>query len=329
MSKHLRIGIMYELLEPVDESSELPTDAFAEYEPIETIELIEKAALKLGHHTYRVGGPKNLLLNPEIIAGADVVFNIAEGFGSRNREAWAPILLEMHGVPCLGSDALTLSVSLDKHWTKLIVSHAGVPVVPGVTVRFGEKCLSPFDFPVFVKPRYEGSAKGIDRKSRVKNQVELDEAVERVHSTYNQDALVEPFLEGAEYTVLVIGNGLLDVFPVIQRALDKVSSIGLHAVVDEGDPYMDYDLCGQITLELEEELAAFTRKAFRALGCFDFARVDFRLGDEGRPYFMEINPLPTFSPEGTFGVISELEECDVEDLVGMAICQGLKRLGLG
>jgi D-alanine-D-alanine ligase len=327
MMDSLRLGIMYEILKPVERTSGLPSDAFSEYEPIETIELIERAAVKLGHRTKRLGGPLELLSNPRMISGIDAVFNIAEGLGSRNREAWAPILLEMHGVPCIGSDALTLSTSLDKHWTKLIVSQAGVPVVPGVAIQIGEECLPPFDFPLFVKPRFEGSAKGISRNSRVNSQVELNAAIANVHSNYGQDAVVEPFLDGAEYTVALIGNDSLEVFPVLQRAIDKVSGIGLHAVEEEVGPYADYGLSGYITATLEEKLARFTRKAFQALGCFDFARVDFRMGRQGEPLFLEINPLPTFSPDGTFGIISELEGLEVEDLVGMAIARGLKRLG--
>ena len=68
----------------------------------------------------------------------DAALSIAEGYGSRNREAWAPVLLEMLGVPQLGSDALTLSLSLDKAWTRAVVAEAGVPVAPGVVASRSE-----------------------------------------------------------------------------------------------------------------------------------------------------------------------------------------------
>ena len=78
----------------------------------------------------RLGAPRELLARGARgeTLGVDAALDIAEGERTRNREAWAPVLLEMLGVPTLGSDALTLSLSLDKAWTKDVVAAAGVPV---------------------------------------------------------------------------------------------------------------------------------------------------------------------------------------------------------
>ena len=78
----------------------------------------------------RLGAPHDLLarLAKGELPPLDAALTIAEGWGGREREAWAPVLLAMAKIPTLGSDATTLSVSLDKSWARALVAAAGVPV---------------------------------------------------------------------------------------------------------------------------------------------------------------------------------------------------------
>ena len=85
---------------------------------------------------------------------------------------------------------------------------------------------------------------------------------------------------------------------------------------------------GTLTNELERELEELSLRAFTALECRDFARVDFRLDAEGRVVFLEINPLPTFAPDGSFGILAELEGRSLEELLAEVFRAGLARLGL-
>ena len=75
-------------------------------------------------------------------------------------------------------------------------------------------------------------------------------------------------------------------------------------------------------------MASLGVRAYEALRCLDFARADFRLDAAGRPYFLEINPLPSFAPDGSFGVLAELEGRPVEALLADVLATGLTRLGL-
>jgi len=79
---------------------------------------------------------------------------------------------------------------------------------------------------------------------------------------------------------------------------------------------------------LEARLAGLAIRVFEALACRDFARVDFKLDAAGDPVFLEINPLPTFAPEGTFGILAELEGCSLSEMLGRCLRAGLERLGL-
>jgi D-alanine-D-alanine ligase len=325
------IGIVYELHDAYPRRPGDPDDAHVEYEPEATLLALERAVRRLGHRPVRLGRPHDLLdAAAKGGVAVDAALTIAEGYGTRNREAWAPVLLEMLGVPQLGSDALTLSLSLDKHWTRAVVAAAGVPVAPGASVGSAaeaERIAPPGGFPCFVKPRWEGTAKGIHLGSRVASRAELVAAVARVVERYRQPALVEHFLPGAEYTVTVIGNDPPRVLPVLQRALEAGSGIGLHAV-ESGGAALAHVTPGALVLALEAELARLAATAYDALACHDFARADFKCDEAGRPYFLEINPLPTFAPEGSFGILAELAGRTHEDLLAEVLAGGLARLGI-
>jgi D-alanine-D-alanine ligase len=184
-----------------------------------------------------------------------------------------------------------------------------------------------------VKPRWEGTAKGIRRSSRVETPPALAAEVERVVATYRQPALVEAFLPGAEYTVCVVGTPPR-ALPVLQRALERESGIGVHALGGigvhalAGEGAVAHHAPGELTPALEASLAAHALAAFRALRCLDFARVDFKLDAAGRPAFLEINPLPTFAGDGSFAILAELLGVPYATFLAGVFREGLRRLGL-
>jgi D-alanine-D-alanine ligase len=331
----LAFGLVFDLLGTWPGRPGEPPDVGVEYEPEDTVRVLEAAIRRLGHEPVRIGNPHALLsgIGKGELPALDVALSIAEGRGTRNREAWAPVLLEMAGIPALGSDALTLSATLDKAWASTLVAAAGVPVPNPRVVGSADEARS-LDlsgaFPLFVKPRWEGTAKGIAPTSRVHDAEALAAEVDRIASIYGQPALVETFLAGAEYTVTIVGNAPPRVLPVLQRALDATTGIGLHAVERHPAPPGGWraSLPGSLEAELEAELGRLGIAAYEALGCLDFARADFRLDAEGRPRFLEMNPLPTFAPDGSFGILAELAGRSLEDVLAEVLAAGLRRLGL-
>ncbi len=334
----LRIGLIYETFETYPTNSGDPVDLHVEFEPESTLAALEAAILLLGHQPIRLGSPWALL---ESLARADsplvdVAFNLAEGFGGRNREAWAPVLLEMADIPTIGSDALSLSLSLDKAWANRWLAAGGIPIARQTTlasVAEAKQRAMPAPFPLFVKPRWEGTAKGIRRSSRVLSREALVVEVDRIVSAYAQPALVEAFVPGAEYTVTLIGNDPPKVLPVLQRALESTTGIGLHALegplaMASGEGALDHTIPGQLDAELERRLGDLSCRVFELLECRDFARLDFRLDASGDPVFLEINPLPTFASDGSFGILAELEGCSLSEMLGRCVSAGLVRLGL-
>ena len=327
----LRIALVYDVFDDFPWQPGDPPDADAEYEPWETVEALEAALRHLGHEPVRVGTAHDLLATLPTLR-VDAGLSIAEGARGLNREGFAPTLFEMAGLPFLGSDALTLSLSLDKVWTKSIVRATGVALpeervyASADAIRLGD--LPPF--PLFVKPRFEGSAKGITAASRVETAEELRRQVAWCVETYRQDALVEQFIEGAEFTVAVVGHNPPRALPVLQRATEARTGIGLHALERRGLEVRDYayQVAPILTPALEARLHADALAVFDALRCRDFARLDFRVAPDGTPFFLEINPLPTFAPDGTFAIIAELMGRPYPDFLAEVLAEGLRRLGL-
>ena len=327
----MRVGLIYDLFDAYPWRPGEPADADAEYEPEDTVVCIEKALHLLGHETVRIGTPHDLL-NKLSGLHIDAAINIAEGAHSRNREAWAPVLLELAGIPCLGSDALTLSLTLDKDWTKKIVAASGIKT----PAFYSYSCASdiseanlPGAFPLFVKPRYEGSSKGITRQSKVESIQELRAQVWHINKTYRQDALVEQFIQGGgEYTVALVGNNPVKALPVLQRAVEEESRIGLHALERRGYNLdgLKYQLEGTLSENLEKKLEEDAITIFNELNCLDFARLDFRVDSNGEAWFLEINPLPTFAPDGSFAVLSELQGIPYTDFLAGIFEKGFTRL---
>jgi D-alanine-D-alanine ligase len=294
----MRIGILFD--RPDDYPDAVgAADRFAEFEPESTIQLMEAAVRHAGHEPVRLGGPRKLLAGkPDV----DLVWSIAEGYGTRNREAWAPVLLEMHGIPVLGSDAHALSVSLDKRLTKIVAASIGLSVVGFPFSEDSARKPKTENRKLFVKPRYEGTAKGLSAASIVETEEELQAAVERIRREYGQEAVVEPFLPGAEFTVALIGEPLI-AYPVMERALDPATRLGSHVTGSGGESLLTHSL----TPELEATLRDWSLRLCAELGVRHFARLDFKCDEAANPFFLEINPLPTFAVDGTFAILAEME----------------------
>ncbi|MFP4227586.1 MAG: D-alanine--D-alanine ligase [Salinivenus sp.] len=329
----MRIGLVYDTFDRYPWRDDDPPDADAEYEPADTVEVLAAAVEHLGYTPVRVGTAFDLRDQLQEGLALDAALNISEGARSRNREAYAPILLEMAGIPCLGSDALTLSMTLDKGWTKDLMAAADIPTPAYRTYGKGDE-VDPADlppFPLFVKPRHEGTSKGITPESRVDTVEALRRQVDRIASTYEQHALVERFVEGGgEFTVAVVGHNPPEALPVLQRGVEPTTGIGLHALEHRGAPTAenewDYELGGTLDDELEAQLQSLALRLFDKLECRDFARADFRVDAEGQPWVLEVNPLPTFAPDDTFAIIAELMGRDYVEYLAEIFQRGLRRL---
>ncbi|HEX9691897.1 MAG TPA: hypothetical protein VGA22_07350 [Gemmatimonadales bacterium] len=242
-------------------------------------------------------------------ARVDLLFNMAEGLRGPNREAHVPAIAEFLGVPYLGSDPLTLGLSLHKGRTKEILRHRGIPTPDSVLLESPEDVhalQAVTHFPMFLKPVWEGSSKGIAEANHVASP---DAAIERalqLLKAYDEPVLAEAYLPGQEFTIAILGNGReARCLPVIRYRFEALPDGALPIMGYEAKwlwdhPGAQFDVLecpAQITAALEARLTTVALAAYRALGCRDWGRVDVRLDAHGNPHVLELNPLPGVIPD--------------------------------
>ena len=220
----------------------------------------------------------------------DLVANIAEGRGSgRGREAQVPCFLESMSIPFWGSDGVSMAVALDKLLTSRTLASEGIPVPFSRSFRDAEELFAlPGLFGLhsryIVKPRFEGSSKGIFSDSVARSPEEAEERIRRIWRRYGQPALVEEYLPGEEVTVGIIGNDQPSVAGMMRISSVKPCEEFLYSL-EEKRNYLEnirYDGPDTIPPSLQDQLGRLAVAAFRALE-LGIWRLDFRLDGDGIP----------------------------------------------
>ncbi|MFZ0242567.1 MAG: D-alanine--D-alanine ligase [Desulfobacterales bacterium] len=327
----MKIGLTYDL------RSEYLAAGFGEEETAEfdrddTVEAIEKALQGLGHATDRIGSVRSLF--GRLILGDrwDLVFNIAEGLKGIGREAQVPSALDVYGIPYTFSDPLVMALTLHKAVTKRVVRDAGIPTPDFAVVRSGEAPGPiPFPLPYFVKPVAEGTGKGITPQSIVRRPKDLAAACESLIAAFHQPVLVERYLPGREFTVGIVGTGGR------ARVLGTIEVHLLAAAEPEVYSYVNKERCEELVeyrlgrpeddwpVKEAEEVAL---RAWRVLDCRDAGRIDLRCDENGRPHFMEVNPLAGLHPfHSDLPIICSHIGMPYEDLIRDIVASAARRVG--
>jgi len=327
----IKVGLTYDLKTDYKFKKGDPPDANAEFDHPSTIGVIEKAILSHGVKVKRIGNVSNLIEDLNNL-DVDIVFNISEGLSGRNRESQVPILLEMAGIPFVGSDALTLGLTLDKIIAKKIFISEKIPTPKFFEVKniASLKDSDHLKFPLIVKPRFEGSSKGVTESSRVANMDELTKQAEFIINAYKQPALVEEFIKGSEFTVAVIGNENAIALPPVQIEIEGKLNLGdkFYTFEHINDNKLFYICPPKISPSMVKKLQDLALKTYHATECLDFARVDFRVDKRGKPFVLEINPLPSLSTEDVFMFAARAMGTTYEDLIGRVLKSAIERNGL-
>jgi len=296
------------------------SDEEAEFDEPETVEAIASALRAGGFEPFVLEATENF---PQKLLDSrpDFVFNIAEGRGGRSRESQIPAICDYFGVPYTGSDAAALGLALDKSLTKRLAESFGVRT-PASFVLGAKSPVFPGDlkFPILLKPNAEGSSKGVSDACVAKNAQELRELAEREFSRYGEDLLAEQYIDGREFTVGLLGNGgavrVFEPMEIEYRKLRGEFKIYSYEVKRSYRDYIAYECPAKLEQGQRARLMQDAETVFNALGCCDFARVDFRLSPDGTVYFIEANPLPGLAPGySDYPMLAGFNGVDYEELV--------------
>ena len=325
------VGITYDLKSDWQRAGNDPVDINAEFDKPETVDRVVAALTRGGHTVKRIGNVHSLLAQVDNL-DVDIVFNMCEGLSGRNRESQVPMVLEMHGIPFAGADALTLGMTLDKVMAKKLFLAEGIPTPRFFELRQGDDvaALNTLGFPLMVKTRHEGSSKGISHQSRVEDDGALARQAAMINDAYAQPALVEEFIKGTEFTVAVLGNGAPQAMPVVQVSID--------GNIDLGDDFYTHDriesaslryICpAPISADLTLRIQAIAVRVYICVGCRDFGRVDFRVDEAGNPHVLEINPLPSLDVQDVFNIFPNTFGSNYDEIVNKVVDLALARYNI-
>ncbi|MBU1999351.1 MAG: ATP-grasp domain-containing protein, partial [Candidatus Omnitrophica bacterium] len=306
-------------------------DANAEFDHPSTINVITSAIKSQGFKVKKIGNVFGLMEALDSL-DVDIVFNMSEGISGRNRESQVPLLLEMKGIPFVGADSLSLGMSLDKVIAKKIFIAEGIPTPGFFEVKPQDPAfnLDYLNFPLIVKPRFEGSSKGLSESSRVENTDELKKQIDYVISAYKQPALIEEFIRGEEFTIAVIGNDPPEAMPVVQIKIEGRLHLDdrFYTFGHIKDDKLEYVCPTHIKKELKDRLCELAIKTYNAIECRDFGRIDFRVDNKGKIYVLEINPLPSLSTEDVFMLVAKAQGSTYEEIIGRILRCALKRYNI-
>ena len=233
----------------------------------------------------------------------DTVFPVLHGpFGE---DGTIQGMLEIAGIPYIGSGVLASAVAMDKSFAKPIFAAHGIKVAPGCTISAEEwrsnreaavGQISQFGYPLFIKPARGGSSRGTHK---VKSEEGLLPAIEDA-LLFDSKVMAEKAIVGSEIECAVleidgspraslVGKIIIDskfeFYDFEAKYLDGATSIQLPAPIDS---------------KISDHIRALALQAFRALGCRDLARVDFFLTEQGEVIINELNTMPGFTATSVF-----------------------------
>lgn len=307
-----------------------------EYDEIETIEAVHAELRACGFKVVRLEFTERFFAAVRN-ARPDFVLNLAEGVGrTRGRESQVPSILESLNIPYSGSDPIALGISLDKYLTHTLLRSAGIPV-PGMAMAGtrGEIAALRKFFNAHgrcvVKPRWEGSSKGVFNRSLVSDFSALEVRAREIFSRYRQPVLIEEYLEGQEVTVAVCGNEnvtVIGMMKIVPR--DRSCKQFIYSLENKRDwkRKICYEPGSSLSARHSRLLSGSARRAYAALELRDVARIDFRFDGKGIPKIIDVNPLPGLSPHySDLPIICRLKNIPYTRLIRAILYHSFRRHG--
>ncbi len=262
----------------------------------------------------------------------DLVFNLCNGIEGESRISALPFLLDHAKIPYTGSGPIAHALAYNKIYSGYIFKGAGIPTPSFYTVSSAEEIKDlTLTYPVLVKPKDEGSSRGIHDDSLVYNERELFIKIEENLKVYHPPMMITEYIEGREFTVGVLGGGdQVRVLPILEidfsnlpSNLNKIYSFEAKYVFDS---YVKYHLPARLDEDLKRKIEDMAKKAYNSLDLRDYSRVDFRVRD-GVPYVIEINSLPGLHQNSSDIVkMAHRDGLSYEDLIMHITSYGLNRV---
>lgn len=288
----MKVAVLANLKEDAPLSPDDPPGRWDDLDDQVTVDEILDSLRSLGHQAQYFSAR---LESVEAIKkfSPDLCFNSGEGYYGASREAQMPAILDTLQLPYTCAGVLGMSLSHNKHIAKRMFRCAGLPTA-NFFVMHDLSDLSDHNlrYPLFLKPAFEGSSIGINENAKVHNYEEFVKQVQWVWDTIHADILVEEYIDGREFTIGILGE---EVLPIVEI----VSPTGFYSNEQKEDLESEvYRVCpAHLSAEKTAEFQRLALSAKHTLELEDICRMDLRMDAEGKPYILEVNPIPLMHPD--------------------------------
>jgi len=333
MNEKLKIALIYNEPEPSPKSTQKGGKKESNPDnltPFEEFELIEKALINEGFNTYllNINDDIQSIIKDIKKNKPDVFFNFVEIYKEDPRMEMNVVgLLELLKIPYTGAPPLALANCQDKELSKKLLQNAGIKTPDFILFNQQESHYKhDLNYPLIVKPVFEDASVGIDNNSIVRNNKELKSRIEYLFLQFSQPCLVEEYIEGRELNAAILGDKEPQVLPISEIDFSEMPEY-LHNIVSfqaKWDPnhesfHKTVPICpAKLPKSLEAKVNKISLKAFKVMGCRDYARVDIRLSQKNELYVLEVNPNPDLSICSGFARSAEA--------YGLSYSQALKKI---
>ena len=306
-----------------------------------TVTSVMGALLAAGHDVRALGVQVELRPIRDEIVGwqPDVVFNLLEEFhGETAYDQNVASYLELLRAPFTGCNPRGLMLARGKDLSKTLVAYHRIPTPAFAVFPMQRKVKRPprLEFPLIVKTLSEDASRGIAQASVVNSDDKLAERVAFIHERIGTAAIVEQYVEGRELYVGVLGNERLRVLPVWELEFGESSSRANRiatARVKHDPVYQErrgilQGPAEDLPPELEARIQRLAKRIYRTLALDGYARIDFRLANDGTPYFLEANPNPEIADTEEFAQAALFDGIEYAPLLERILTLGIGRAKL-
>jgi len=316
----------------------LRTDASEETAELLTAEDVDRicSALRQLRHKVtpvEVTGQPDDVVERLLDSDPDLIFNLAEGTIGTSREAFYPGLYEQLRLPFSGGNPSLLHMNLDKHLAKTVVAARGIRVPRGGLITPKRRELPKgIEFPLMVKPNAEGSSKGVTQDSVVETREAFEALAEKMLARYPAGLVVEEFIPGRELSIPLLESYPGKILAVVEHTFDLAAVGGKYNIYDyemkqggERARAVNVVCPAELTADERERVVEMARHVFEVMHCPDLGRVDIRLHDNGDPYFIELNPLPSLHPQASLMTAARTCGLEFKDVMRLIVRSAARR----
>jgi D-alanine-D-alanine ligase len=336
MRKKRVLVLMHADLVPPDDIAGKPDAEVSEYK---TEYDVVTGLRELGHEVQPLGLFDDLTPLRRAIQNftPHIVFNLLEEFrGEQMLDQNVVSYLELVQVPYTGCNPRGLMIARDKALSKKILHYHRIRVPRFAVVPAGRKLRrkpARLEYPLIVKSQVEEASIGIAEASLVNNDEKLAERIEFMHANVGTSLILEQYVDGRELYVGIMGNSRLQVLPVWELEMRRLRSDAPRIATRRVKWNLKFQERRGVEIgparnlppDVERLLVKTTKRLYRLLQLSGYARADFRLDAEGRPYFLEANPNADIGYGEEFAEAAEAAGIDYEPLLDRILAIGLRK----